>query len=96
MSADNWTQCPRCLKRDKFEADRRSRAAAESYGRVPAAEYERLCEAARQPPREEALLREDWEAGMDGTGLLQIFYHASCQRCGFKHDFKHSEQVVKS
>jgi len=38
-------------------------------------------------------LREDYEFYLNDEGEFFVSYKASCDRCGFKYSFKHSEQV---
>ncbi len=79
MSADRWTECPACKKEQ-----------AEKLEKMTAAEYIALERKGRTPERE--TFREDYEIGLH-KGKFQINYHGECQRCGFKHTFKHEETV---
>ena len=94
MSADNWGDCPRCLKNqdnEKAAAQERARAA---YGTVTAKEYELLLVTANAPVKAHIeTLREDYEVRMDREGTFTVDYAASCQTCGFRFSFEHSAVV---
>lgn len=40
-------------------------------------------------------LREDYELGTVPDGEFYVIYRCHCKVCGFKHEFKHSQQLVK-
>lgn len=42
MSANNWTQCPRCLKRRGVEAENKTTQVEAAYGNVPVEQFDRL------------------------------------------------------
>lgn len=95
MSADNWTVCPKCGKSAKDEQLARIDAASAAYGKVSAAEYERLrVEAAKPLPEEVETLREDYDIGIY-RGKFSVDYRASCDACGFEHSFKHEVEIGK-
>ena len=92
MSASNWRQCPRCL-----EAARQLRAslaeqAAAAYGRVPAAEYERLRLAAAEEPEVGDHFREDYTIGVY-QGKFSVSYRGLCQDCALEFRYRHEETV---
>ena len=94
MGADNWAQCPRCVKRAKKDAERAVVDAEKSYGKVPVTEYLRLKTVADAGPDEVARhFREDYEQGVDEDGKLYVIYRGWCQDCGYGVDFRH-EAVV--
>lgn len=93
MSASNWQQCPRCLKEAHLEKGAREKKAEEAYGKASPAEYNLLIKEAAKPVKTEDTLREDWELGVNSDGLFEVSYYCSCERCGFKYQYKHTEQV---
>ena len=94
MSADNWTICPRCMKMAVEEKDKQNKQAAESYGKVSEVEYTEILEKARADINMEQTLREDYEFYMEDDGTFTADYRAHCDRCGFKYEFKHEEEVA--
>lgn len=95
MSADNWTQCPRCKRRHEVELDAKVREVAEAYGRVSVERFDDLrTEVDRMRSTEiDSTLREDWEIGVFDDGVLFIDYKGRCQSCNLQVTFSH-EQVV--
>ena len=92
MSADNWTTCPRCKeKAEQAQADLLSRVETD-YGKVAANEYVELIEQTKQPVEPGRTLREDWEIGI-WKGKFFVSYSASCEECGFSHEFEHKQPV---
>lgn len=92
MSADNWTECPRCA--DEWEKRRANRDAEllAAYGHVPADEYRKRADAtdkanSAQMPDE---LREDYEIGVR-AGEFSVDYRAHCETCGYKFTYTHSQ-----
>lgn len=95
MSADNWTQCPRCLQRRAAEITSRAAHIETIYGTVTAAEYE-AARAEVEKLRTTTLgswFREDYEIGMQPDGTLSIGYSGSCSTrsggCGLVVKFAH-------
>ncbi|GAG05434.1 unnamed protein product, partial [marine sediment metagenome] len=68
--------------------------AAESYGKVSEIEYIQNLEKAHKDINLDETLREDYEFYMEDDGTFTANYGAHCDRCGFKHEFKHTEKVV--
>ena len=83
MSADNWTDCPKCGP----ESEAWDQKLAAAYGKVSAAEYARLVNAREEEPGE--TLREDYQVGIR-KGRFRVDYCASCTNCGFRFAYKHS------
>lgn len=93
MSADNWTLCPRCLKTCSEEWEKYLAETRASYGKVPASDYIEAIAKAEKPLRLEDTFREDYEIGITKDGKFIVSYGGSCERCGFKHEFKHEKQL---
>jgi hypothetical protein len=89
MSADNWTECPKC----SVAPVSRKAQLAEAYGKVTAEEYERLL-AAPEVQEERVTLREDYYIGIR-AGIFRVSYGASCGACGWRYTFEHrSDDLV--
>lgn len=97
MSADNWAECPRCLKTESESLDRARLAAGESYGKVPPGVYLASLRAVEAKAglleNMESTLREDYELGITREGQFCVIYKARCSRCGFAHTFKHEQML---
>ena len=93
MSADNWSICPRCEATFKAERAAAITKVAESYGKVPAEEYERLRAEAEQARPTILGLREDYNLGINGHGVFYVNYNGECVECGFHYSYSHTEQV---
>jgi hypothetical protein len=83
MSADNYTTCPKCLKRAEVDNNKEANKIADAYGKVPMDKYLDLVKNSSKPIKLSDTLREDYDIGMDG-GDLHICYRASCRICDFK------------
>ena len=93
MSANNWRECPRCMKRAIEEKEAAVVAAKASYGKAPPEEYEAAMAEARKPVVHEETFREDYELGVLESGKFFVNYSGTCTRCGLSHEFSHKEQV---
>lgn len=95
MSADNWCVCPKCKVNVAKKKAETLRKAQETYGKVPAEEYERMIASARigVKKNDNDTLREDYELGMREDGTFWVSYYASCQKCEFKYQFKDEHKV---
>ena len=85
MSADNWTDCPKCSKKLKEQIE-------QSYGKVSPEEYQKLLKLSSEYQDD---LGEYYQIYMDYLGELSISYRCSCRRCGFEFKFDHKENVLK-
>lgn len=93
MSADSWRRCPRCLLRENEDKQAAEEKVVESYGKVPAEEYEELRAEAGKKVSYEENLSAYYELGITEAGEFYVNYSGQCQDCGFKHEFQHSEQL---
>ncbi len=94
MSADNWTQCPKCNFDREAEADAKDAFAESQYGKVPINEYHNLLteaaafrESVPDLIEEDRTLSEDYDIGIFGSEF-EVNYRATCHKCGytFKYD----------
>jgi hypothetical protein len=86
VSASDYSQCPRCLRRHREKVEHLTQQLAEAYGKLGHDEYEalagKLSEARDSTPMDD--MREDWEFHGIATGTLHIDYGAVCQTCGLE------------
>lgn len=99
MSANNWTQCPRCYVTNLTKAKELDKAASEAYGKVPVEQFDELRDKARSfreaivtDDKFSSSLREDWDLGIH-KGKFYVSYGASCSTCGFEFRYKHEETM---
>ena len=93
MSADNWTVCPKCNKRNVEMRTARKWAADESYGKVSVEEYRKIVDLAAQEIGIDSNLREDYEQFMDEDGVYTVSYRCACSVCDFSFRYTHKEKV---
>lgn len=84
MSANNWTQCPKC--RQIKEAARKV-----LYGKVSEEEYLAVIQ---KPEDSEPTFREDYELGIDEDGLFEMRYSGGCRVCGLQYSYRYAEQLT--
>ncbi len=96
MSADNWTQCPKCLQSQQQRDEKSRRIVANSYGKVSAEKFMEMQAAidADRGKEPEPTLREDYEQWTDKTGVYRVSYSCSCNECGFSWRYKHEQSVL--
>lgn len=88
MSANNWTQCPKCVAAEKERQTKAVAKSAKSYGKVDPDKFLAMLE--DQKPREiEDTMREDYELGVDSSGDFYVSYRCSCNKCDFEFRYKH-------
>lgn len=94
MSADNWTQCPRCSLLNATALEVEQRRVAALYGKVSVDEFDRARAALSvlEAAEPQQTLREDYEIGIY-NGAFDVSYRGGCEKCGFEHTFKHNAQV---
>lgn len=94
MSAAHWTVCPRCFTAMQGLIESSRHAAMDSYGKVPADEYERRAEAAKKLAEKtlDPQFREDYKIGMARDGSFTVSYRGVCQRCSYDFEYVY-EQV---
>lgn len=95
MSADNWAQCPVCVKKSEDFKISEEKRVNESYGKVSREEYQQSVADLYQLKKSVVgdRMREDYEISSE-EGFLFINYKASCKDCEFKHSFKHEEAML--
>lgn len=89
MSANNWTTCPNCKRKQDQEQATAVIKAAKAYGKVPAEQYAKLLHAAQYPIIYSPSMREDYQLGVTEAGRFFVTYSASCNRCPFTYQYKY-------
>ena len=93
MSADNWTECPGCVEKDKARYEREKGKVENAYGNVPSLEYLAMVGVVKSfEPKGNENLREDYEIGIL-RGKFYVVYKAQCDRCGFRYSFEFDELI---
>ncbi|KKN81070.1 hypothetical protein LCGC14_0322890 [marine sediment metagenome] len=96
MSADNWSVCPKCLLAAQAKHEAAKREVADTYGKIPVAEFDEKRKALGAEPtadNQEESLREDYEFFLSRAGLFTAHYTCHCSVCRFGHIFKHEERI---
>ena len=92
VSADNWTDCPRCTAKHLAEREAFEKKVEASYGVLPVDKFDamrRELETTRAP---DPSLREDYEIGIS-QGKFSASYSGRCDMCGFKFSFTHEQKI---
>ena len=88
MSADNWAICPTCVPRARMAAEQQHMAAMESYGTIPAEEFQaKLAAIPVVNPEDYRTFREDYEIYGASAGDVTVDYSGSCSVCGTHLEF---------
>lgn len=100
MSADNWAQCPRCVKEHHDYLDQRQALVQRSYGTVSAADFLALKATVDQEMATEFenTLREDYQLGIyDEMGTHKFFvnYNGRCKTCDFHFQYEYETDPMK-
>ncbi len=93
MSADAWRICPQCLSDSQKKRAKEIEDVNKSYGKVPPEEWLGMKANIEEAIEMEETLREDYGIETDKAGRFYVSYECSCSTCGFKHSFKHEEQL---
>jgi ribosomal protein S27AE len=86
MSADSWTDCPRCAVRLADRKREAREALEEAYGHVSRREWEALSieTAEIEGEVDGQTFREDYEFYGAETGKVTAVYHGECKTCGLE------------
>ena len=85
MSADDWRECPNCIKKAEEELGK-------VYGKVGKEEYLKL-QKELTAVEEKETLRIDREYGVDKKGNLYVNFGAGCEECGFSGQMFFDEAI---
>lgn len=89
MSADNWTDCPRCTAKASERIVDLARQLTEGYGVLPLDEFDALRDEVKRGPQLEETFRENYEFYGAPEGTIVADYSGWCVVCGLKADFKY-------
>lgn len=95
MSADNWTQCPRCLKRRAIEIENKTAQTAAAYGKVTVERFDQM-RAELESLRTDHIdntFREDYEIFGAEDGTVEVRYRGACGTCNLRMEFGHSHEI---
>jgi hypothetical protein len=102
VSADNWTVCPVCLVKNKKAKEDTKRELDALYGTIDVhkfrqreAAFHEISNSPKKKKANDCPLREDWEMGMQESGVLFISYYCSCHDCGFEYSHKQEIDTQK-
>lgn len=101
MSADAWSNCPRCIRRTQEVFASRQKELDASYGTVPVEKFlearealaKDLQEAARALEGDDRTFREDYEIYGAEDGVITVSYSGECRKCGLKLTFTHEQPI---
>jgi len=95
VSADNWTQCPRCLKRRAMEVENKQTQLDASYGKVPLGRFDSMRHELEtlKTDKVDETFREDYEIVGADEGTVEVIYRGSCGTCNLRTDFKHHHEI---
>ncbi len=95
MSADNWTNCPRCLDAAEKAHAAEIAAVMATYGTIPVEEFDakRAALPTVTPAASEVYMtfREDYEIYDAETGEVRISYRGGCTKCSLACEIKTSK-----
>jgi hypothetical protein len=67
---------------------------ADAYGKIPMRAYEhRKAILDGNEVLSHETLRQDYEFGVDSSGLFEMRFSCYCTKCGLDFSFEHSEQI---
>lgn len=96
MSADRWSQCPRCKAGRLAKAKAAQDKATAAYGKVPVEEFDRLrgevvalFAVVEQDDMPSRTFREDWELTRPDEDGVSIRYSGACEVCDLTLTFEH-------
>ena len=86
MSADNWTQCPRCTFRGNQRLEARAAEVKALYGTVSVQDFDEARKALESERTKfgsrPANFREDYEFYGAKDGTVTVSYSGGCEDCG--------------
>lgn len=95
MSADRYSECPKCKESRTAMLAAEAETLAKAYGKVPHAEWSDMqAEYVKRAKQRVDLFtfRENWEIFNDGEKVT-VDYGGGCDVCGLELDFKYSNQL---
>jgi hypothetical protein len=100
MSADRWSECPKCRNQTEIAIREIRQKAAKLYGTAEEQVYKELLSKADemevQLENMDCMLREDYELGTSEAGdKFEVRYSASCQagECDYEYSYTRTEKT---
>ena len=94
MSADNWSKCPKCKRKQAKSQEKSLENLKKKYGKISPEEYVQMTNKIHNSPeRLKETLREDYEIYLEDD-ILIIVYAASCQECDFYYEYKNELDIL--
>lgn len=97
MSADNWAECPRCIRRAQAALAEQNETLRKAYQTLPMEEFVRL--SAELKAKAEVLrpdrrtFREDYEFYGAEDGAVRVSYRGECTVCGLFLSIEESHPI---
>ncbi len=92
MAADNWTRCPRCIKKIQERIYTQEVAIENAYGNVSLEIFDEMratvAKAHWELQSNAGDFREDYRISGADEGLVVIRYSGSCRKCKLSVEFK--------
>lgn len=94
MSADNWTECPRCIARKERRNADLTQQVKDAYGSMPLEEWLNLRDMTLRDIDEKVdqTFREDWEIGVF-NGEFFVQYKGFCGTCDLRYEFTYDQPI---
>ena len=93
MSADNWTQCPKCMEKDLERKKNAEKDRDEAYGKVDRIKFLELEKIANEPVKHQCCFGEWNEFHLDSDCKLFFRYYCECSNCGFKGKYENTVKL---
>jgi len=100
MSADRWSVCPVCLKRETQKSVELDQQVLDACGKVSAEDYLILVQTAKDfkaslgETNPEETLRHDYECYTTEEGEFYVNHRIGCDVCGLHKKFLHEELLA--
>lgn len=97
MSSDKVSTCPKCFKKALKSYQKKVDDLKKSYGKISQKKFLEKTEALPMKPADGmfSTLCQYHDIGISIEGTLTINISASCDVCGFRCSYEHSEKVYK-
>lgn len=95
MSANAYSDCPRCKYRAGQEVAKRTANLNAGYGKLLIDEFHRERAAIAEIRAPEDTFREEWEFYGIGDGVVTVRYSGNCTSCHLSVDFENTHPFWK-
>ena len=94
MSANRWSFCPNCKKKEQDRIEAEEKKVLAQYGKIdPELFIKNMADVKIRPMMRETL-REDYDFTLDEYLDLSMSYSAHCDKCGYKFEYKNCIAAV--